>query len=275
MLTVIILAYNHEATLRAAIDSVLTQNTTYPYRIWLCEDHSTDRTLEVCAEYAKKYPDRITVIAQPTNTGVGHLRDALCRVTTPYLTILDGDDYWCDDEKIQTALDTLERHPEYTTFAHDTWLDDTRRKIRKSLVHDNHKASLESRLDLLTAPYLHMSARIHRNVVDFSRVPVGTKVFDIHLFYMHLDKGPLYYSDRVMSVYNITGVGMWSKLSEANRQKNTALAFFSLNWLLDYRYDSFFTAKVSRYALPTLKKLLGKRLGWNVYLLARYRTRSM
>src|SRR5690348_8608699 len=109
MLTVIVLAYNHEPTHAAALDSILGQMTTHPYCIWLCEDHSTDRTLEVCNDYAKKYPDRITLIAQPINTGVRHLRDALCKVTTPYLAILDGDDYWCDEEKIQTALDTLEQ----------------------------------------------------------------------------------------------------------------------------------------------------------------------
>src|SRR5216117_2011827 len=91
MLTVIVLAYNHETTLAAALDSILTQKTTYPYHIWLCEDRSTDRTLEVCADYAQRYPARLTLIAQPTNTGLLHLREALCKVTTPYLAILDGD----------------------------------------------------------------------------------------------------------------------------------------------------------------------------------------
>jgi hypothetical protein len=34
------------------------------------------------------------------------------------------------------------------------------------------------------------------------------------LFYSMLNKGPLYYYDKVMSVYNITGTGIWSKLSK-------------------------------------------------------------
>lgn len=275
MLTVIVLAYNHETTLAAAIDSILAQKTTHPFSIWLCEDHSSDRTLEICADYAKRFPELITVIAQPTNTGVRHLRDALCRVTTPYLAILDGDDSWCANDKLQIALDTLEQNREYVTFAHDTWYDDANAKTRKSLVHDVLKVSAQQRFELLTSPYLHMSARIHRNVVDFNRLPATMKIFDIHLFYLYLDRGPLFYLDRVMSVYNITGVGMWSRLANAKRRRHQTLAYFSLNSLFDYRYDAFFTAKTNRLALSVMKKVLGKRLGWNAYVLAKYRARTM
>jgi glycosyltransferase involved in cell wall biosynthesis len=275
MLTVIVLAYNHETTIAAALDSVLAQKTSYPYQIWLCEDHSTDGTLEVCRRYAQRHPDRIRLIAQPTNTGVGHLRDALRQITTPYLAILDGDDSWCDEQKVQLALDTLEQHREYATFGHDTWYNDVRAKTRKSLVHEVHNAIAEQRFELLNAPYLHMSARIHRNVVDFQRLPAEVKIFDIHLFYLYLDQGPLFYEDRVMSIYNITGTGMWSKLADAKRRRNHVLAYFSLNALLGYRHDAFFTSKISSPALRGVKALLGKKLGWNVYVLAKYRTRLM
>jgi len=272
-LTVIVLAYNHENTIAAALDSILSQKTAHAYCIWLCEDHSSDETLTICRDYASRYPEQITLIAQATNTGVGHLRAALERVTTPYLAVLDGDDTWCDDEKIQIAIDTLERRREYVTFAHDTWYTDTRAKTRRSLIHDVHKLErTEQHFDLSSAPYLHMSARIHRNVVDFKSVPKDVKIFDIHLFYLYLDRGPLYYEDRLMSVYNITGEGMWSKLADTKRQKHHAFAYFSLNRTLGYKHDAFFTAKISRRALPAIKKLVGIPLGWNAYLFLRFRT---
>lgn len=274
LLTVIVLAYNHETTIATALDSILSQKTSYGYRIWLCEDHSTDGTLAICADYAKRYPERITLIAQPINSGVAHLRAALRKVETPYLAVLDGDDTWCDEAKLQIALDTLEEHPELTTFAHDTWYTDVRAGTRKSLFHDVHKANAsQRRFDFFSAPYLHMSARIHRNVVDFRAVPDHVKIFDIHLFYLYLDKGPLYYEDRIMSVYNITGSGMWTRLADAKRRKHHALSFYSLNRLLGFRYDAFFTTRIRGFALPIAKKLMGKRLGWSAYLLAKYRTR--
>ena len=42
-----------------ALESVLKQETKYPYEIWLCEDCSTDGTLMICNDYAKRYPDKI------------------------------------------------------------------------------------------------------------------------------------------------------------------------------------------------------------------------
>src|SRR5438132_598175 len=94
VLTVILLTYNHEHTVARALDSVLEQETTYPYRIWICEDCSTDATLEVCRNYAEKHSDKIDLISQQTNTGGRHFQVALERISTPYLTVLEGDDYW-------------------------------------------------------------------------------------------------------------------------------------------------------------------------------------
>lgn len=273
MLTIIVLTYNHETTIRATLDSILEQKTTYPYEILICEDRSTDRTSEICRDYAARYPDRIRLNAQPRNTGGKHLREGLCSVRTKYLSLLEGDDYWCDENKIQLALDFLEEHPEYTTFAHDTWFNEVASGTKRSLVHDILKAVPDNPIALDSAPYLHTSARIHRNVVDFSRFPKKLMVYDIYLFYFYLDKGPLHYSDRIMSVYNITGTGMWSKLSPRDQEKNKDISFFTINRLLAFKHDALLTSKIStRRPLMALKKLLGVRAGWIVYLLARYRT---
>ena len=59
LVTVSIVTYNHRPYIEQAIDSVLMQETTFPFEICLGEDESTDGTREICREYAARHPDRI------------------------------------------------------------------------------------------------------------------------------------------------------------------------------------------------------------------------
>lgn len=268
ILTVLVLTYNHEDTLDAALDSVLNQKTTYKYEIWIAEDCSTDKTLQICRKYLKKYPSQIKLFAQPVNTKLRHFREVLCKIDTEYLTIVEGDDRWSDNKKIQTAIDILERNPKYVTFAHDTLYDDAINKTKKSLVHDIHQTEVNNPVSLLSAPYLHTSARVHRNALNLKaylrKLP---DVRDIHLFYGYLDQGPLYYHDQIMSVYNINNKGVWNKLSAKDQAIQTEAAYRICNSLLHYKYDLFFTKKVSNIKLlERIKRILGVRLGWMIYI---------
>jgi glycosyltransferase involved in cell wall biosynthesis len=267
ILTVVLLTYNHEDTIAAALDSVLSQKTSYPYVVWIAEDCSTDNTLNICREYVRQYPARVRLFAQPKNTNSAHLREILSAIDTKYLTILEGDDCWCDKEKVQIALDTLESKPGYVTFAHDTLYNDIVNKTQKSLVHDIHKIKIKNPVSLYEAPYLHTSARVHRNVVDIKEhFKTLKRVGDIYMFYAYLDKGPLYYHDKIMSVYNITNKGTWTMLSKKEQVKNTELSCYRGNILLGYRHDAFFSERVSNVeALKYCKTIFGVKLGWLVY----------
>ncbi len=243
MMTVIIVAYNNADTIAAAIESVLGQKTSYPYEIWISEDCSEDATVEICREYQAKHPGKVRLFAQQTNTKLLHLRSTLQKVRSRYFAVLDGDDSWCHENKLQIALDTLEMYPEYVTFAHDTVYFNHRDKASRSLVHDIHKVKIRNPLSLVTAPYLHTSARVHRNVIDFGSIPERFPLLDIYLYYLMLDRGPLYYCDEQMSMYNITGAGMWSRLTADEQARASTEAFMAVNEMLGYRYDRYFRTK--------------------------------
>lgn len=278
MLTVIIVTYNHEDSIAKALDSVLEQETTYPYEIWLCEDCSTDATLSICKDYAKRYPDKIKLFTQTVNTysdlhKVFHYVTALKSVKTKYLCMLDGDDAWCDKKKIQIALDILEDKPEYVIFAHDTMYNNRIKNTRKSMVHEIFKTEIQNPVTFETAPFFHTSARIYRNVVKFSK---KTNFGDIYLFYSYLDKGPLYYYDKIMSVYNKTGKGVWSGLPHGDGKKISLLLNGTLNKYFNYKYDLFFTRKVHEKTktLELFKKIFGMKLGWDFWMLTQFKHRE-
>ena len=101
--------YNHEKYIAQAIESVLEQKTNFPYRLIIADDHSTDGTPGICAEYARKYPETILCILQDLNYGI--IRNYECAFNTctaKYIAILEGDDYWIDSLKLQKQLSILE-----------------------------------------------------------------------------------------------------------------------------------------------------------------------
>jgi glycosyltransferase involved in cell wall biosynthesis len=275
ILTVIITTYNQKESIARALDSVVEQETTYPYDIWLCDDCSTDETLSVCKNYVERYPEKIKLFPQLVNTYSDptreyHMHTAIKNVNTKYWCLLNGDDEWCDSQKIQIALDFLESNPEYITFAHDTMYNDITDKTKKSLVHEIHRAEIQNPVTFESAVYLHGSSRIYRNVIRFSE---GKDIRgDIYLFYNYLDKGPLYFYDKVMSVYNINGMGVWSSLSDAARERLLAIDNYQLNRQFRYKYDEFFTKRAGYpKILVRLKKIFGKQLSWKLWLFLKNR----
>ena len=269
LLTVIIFTYNQKDSIAKAVDSVLEQETTYPYEIWLCDDCSTDGTTSICIDYAQRFPDKIKLFTQPVNTysssaNIAHFEIALKKVNTKYLSILEGDDAWCDSKKIQIALDFLENNPQYITFAHDTLFNDMVNGTKKSLVHEVYKTEIQNPVTFDNILYLHTSSRIHRNVVRFSE---GRDAYvDLFLFYTFLNEGPLYYYDKIMSIYNITGKGLWSNLSETDVKKALDIQQYKINKFLDFNHDSFFTSRIGEpQTLELLKRICGRNLGWELW----------
>jgi len=118
LVTVILPTHNHTPFIAQSIDSVLMQQTDFPFDILLHDDASTDGTADICRDYAAKYPEKIKLIAQTVNQYMIDRRIQshilIPRVTAKYTAILDGDDYWTDPLKLQKQVRYLEEHPDCT-----------------------------------------------------------------------------------------------------------------------------------------------------------------
>lgn len=107
LVSVIITAYNVEKYIKQCIESLLAQ-TFSPIEFILVDDGSTDRTGEICDEYAQA-DSRIHVIHR-ANGGPSAARNAgLAIARGKYIGYVDGDD-WIEPEMYRKMYDACEEN---------------------------------------------------------------------------------------------------------------------------------------------------------------------
>ena len=125
--SVLLITYQHKEYFRDAIESILMQQTDFPFEIVIGDDDSTDGTRELCIEYAQKYPgkircflhkneNKIRVLDKPC--GIFQITYGLFSLRGAYIAFLSGDDYWTDPHKLQKQYDFLSNNPEYSMCNH-------------------------------------------------------------------------------------------------------------------------------------------------------------
>ena len=120
LVSVMMVTYNQEAYVRAALDSILMQQVDFEYEIVIGEDYSTDRTRDIVTEYQQRYGAKFRPLFHATNMGVSRNWEFTmqqCRGT--YVALLEGDDYWTNPHKLQKQVDFLESHPDFSMCFHN------------------------------------------------------------------------------------------------------------------------------------------------------------
>jgi glycosyltransferase involved in cell wall biosynthesis len=116
-ISAVVICYNQEGTIEAAMQSVLDQTAIDRIReIIVVDDCSTDGTLARVQALAARNsfgPARIEVIARETNSGgcAAPRNDGIRAARGSHIALLDGDDTW-EPEKIATQIAALEAFPE-------------------------------------------------------------------------------------------------------------------------------------------------------------------
>lgn len=117
-----IAAYNAENYIGQCLDNILNQKTNFKFVILINDDCSTDNTAKIIKEYSNKYPEIIQPVYQKENQysqGNSIIHNFIFpRVKTKYFTVCDGDDYWCDEYKLQKQVDFMESHSDYAMCYH-------------------------------------------------------------------------------------------------------------------------------------------------------------
>ena len=266
-LTVLVLAYNHENSIRRTIESILEQKSKYKMEILIHDDASTDNTAQIIREYAEKYPDMIKPIFQKKNQyskNIGIIKTFLYpKIKSKYWTLLDGDDYWRYDKKVEEAVDFLEKNKDYHCYATNTiykytnktstCLDEQRcfeKKFNPDISFENYY-------------YLHTSSRIYRRIFPHN-TPHDNRFGDTRLFLDYIAAGKVFCDKKCTSVYNSNGLGVWSSKTREEKKFTYVLNSYKNDKRLKYKYHNFFKSRLLYF--EELECCVGRRAAWALYL---------
>lgn len=126
-----IITYNHENYIRECLEGAINQIIDYDYEIVISDDKSSDNTLQICLEYASKYPNLIRILPSESNLGmIGNWIKSISNCKGEYIALCEGDDYWTDPYKLQKQVDFLEANPDYgVVFTNAKIFDQNKVKI--------------------------------------------------------------------------------------------------------------------------------------------------
>jgi glycosyltransferase involved in cell wall biosynthesis len=213
--------YNHEKFIAQAIESVLMQETDFPFELIIGEDCSTDGTAEIVREYSRRHPGIIRAHIREGNVGAReNSRQIRLTAKGKYWALLEGDDYWTNPRKLQLLADVLDAHPETAICGHRTLIHHEDGSKPDELHHKMPSGFYDLEA-LLPMCFLHTSSVMFRRVVEgppaWSRHMI---MGDMPLFVELAKHGNICYLDECMALYRVHGGGIWSGLDDIKRARH-------------------------------------------------------
>ena len=120
-----VITYNQEATIRQTLDSILAQKGEFDLEVVIGEDKSPDGTAQILDEYVsllkiedwrlKNAPNVtcINVLHNEKNLGIMANTARVYRAASgDYISLIAGDDYYCDDHALEKQMQYMLDHTE-------------------------------------------------------------------------------------------------------------------------------------------------------------------
>jgi glycosyltransferase involved in cell wall biosynthesis len=206
--SVCMIAFKHEAYIRQAIESILSQDVDFPIELVIGDDCSPDGTAVICEEIAAR-DSRIRLLSRERNLGVmPNFSRTLRACRGEYIAVCEGDDYWTDPFKLRKQVRFLETHTEYSGSTHQAQVMVDNLPVRQ--FRENVLPILVTS-DLIGGRLFHMASVMFRKpVVDlFCNAPLVLGCDRLLNFCMSF-VGKIHYSEESMCVYRLHATGMSS-----------------------------------------------------------------
>jgi glycosyltransferase involved in cell wall biosynthesis len=237
-LSVMIITYNHERFIAQAIESVLAQQVKFEFEIVIGEDCSTDGTRAIIMDFHRRYPGRISPLLRDQNIGgTRNMEATLAACRGQYLAMIEGDDYWTREDKLQKQVDFLDAHPDHAICCHRVQILDEL-GIGRASVFPSRGAGSYTIEDLLRENFVVTCATLLRRDL-FGPLPacfLKMKVGDWPRVALAARHGKIALLDEVMAAYRVHSGGIFSSLSPPSQFLETTRMLAVLDKYLGYQY---------------------------------------
>lgn len=188
-------------------------------------------------------------------------------IQTPYFTVIEGDDYWINENHIEKVISFMEENHDYNMYATNV-LHKGENFQKSSFECQNlsptlfgHEISLEHYI------YIQTAGRVYRNIFDFNQFPSQTIEGDIYSYYLYLDKGKSFCDHEIDSVYRLSTTGAWNRLSPEEQRNSFYEIVYTASNLLNCRHAKFLLKQLPKCIFKKLEKLIGSTLTLRLYVL--------
>lgn len=258
LVSICIVTYQHKNYIEKCIESILMQIVNFSVEIIIHDDASTDGTTELIKKYEIEYPNLIRTIVQKENQfskGLKPMVDIVYPIVNgKYIALCDGDDYWIDANKLQNQVDLISNEKKnYSLCVAKTEI----RKNDEIIEICGLDAKMEySCYDIIKgAPYFHTSTYLFKKkyLQQYLSVIKIVGVGDTSLRYIFSDLGDIVLLDKVVSVYRITGEGIWTNLDKTIQIKNNIKISTSFYKYFKKKYRKYFAIRLKNEFYKLLK----------------------
>lgn len=238
--------YNHEKYLRKCLDGFINQKTNFKFEVLIHDDASTDNSATIIREYEKRYPDIIKPIYQKENQYSKGVKISFIyqypRAKGKYIALCEGDDYWCDDNKLQTQVEYLETHDNCSMCFHSTKMINCKTDeeciqsaYKKNCIAPTSDIIIGGGMFVPTASIVFRKKYICEIPDYFYKADVGDYPLQIHL----ASKGDVYFFSKAMSVYRYDREGSWTErhLNQSIEEKKKHWRV-ECEWLEDFNKET-------------------------------------
>lgn len=219
LVSVVMLAYNHDKYIGQAIEGVLAQKSTFPFELIIANDCSTDDTLKICREYQQKNPNIIRILPRDKNLGMSkNFSDALQNSKGKYIAPCEGDDYWINPNKLERQVRFLENNPAYSGACSNVKRFIETQNIYETDIryHDFKEEEDFSPEILLLQGLIYTPTFIFRNKLFDPKIIENFLVCDIYTELLVSSKGIIKFHNEIDAVYRIHQNGAMHSLIPKN-----------------------------------------------------------
>lgn len=233
--SVAMIAYNVGKYLEAAVESVLDQECDFRVQLVIGEDCSTDNTRELALSYQSKYPSIVKVLLPKNNQGLTQNSVATQHACEgEYIALLDGDDYWTANNKLQTQIDFLDSNPEFSGSAHQAEIifDDVKGEDRMFGSDSDTTLFLN---DTITHRKFHTSSLIYRRSIweKTGGIPSTILSNERAIYPMVAIFGKINYLGKPMCIYRRSSIGISARITMKELEKDLKM----IPWLKSISND--------------------------------------
>lgn len=222
--TTVITSFNHENFISEAIESAIVQRGEFIHEILISDDGSADHTGDIISSYADSYPNLIRNISSPRDANLGisrNLRKCFTEAKGDYIAILEGDDYWTDQTKLDRQLHFLKQNRDCSmVFNRISLLKNG--KLSEIPRQQNLPEKLTGE-NFIKEPTLNLIANFsccffRASVMkSLPEILFKDRFNEISLSFYIEQKGKIGFLSRLMTVYRIHDHGVWSAADEKYR----------------------------------------------------------